>query len=185
MGRTFTRFLDEDPGESRVVSNCPRRVVARCAREVQRAAYRGSPRAHALRSPRMPPVITALYGALNALLNIWLANRVSTLRRTHGVSLGTGKDEQKALQIAIRAHGNNAEFMPLGVMMLLLAELCGGHPVALHVMGGLLLLGRVAHPIGLPRRAPNPYRFGGTAITWGTIVAMAGYTLYLRFSITS
>lgn len=130
-----------------------------------------------------PPVITALYGALNGILNIVLAASVSRARRTHGVSLGEGKAEQKALFVAIRAHGNNAEFVPLAIVMLLLAELCGGDPVALHVMGGLLLLGRIAHPIGLPRRAPNPFRFGGTALTWGVVVAAAGYTLYLRFQI--
>ena len=130
-----------------------------------------------------PPVITALYGALNGILNIILAARVSKARGTHGVSLGDGKADQKALLVAIRAHGNNAEFVPLAIVMLLLAELCGGHPVVLHVMGGLLLLGRIAHPIGLPRRAPNPFRFGGTALTWGVVMAAAGYTLYLRFQI--
>ena len=130
-----------------------------------------------------PPVITALYGALNGILNIILAARVSRARGEHGVSLGEGKTDQKALLVAIRAHGNNAEFVPLAIVMLLLAELCGGHPVVLHVMGGLLLLGRIAHPIGLPRRAPNPFRFGGTALTWGVVMAAAGYTLYLRFQI--
>jgi uncharacterized membrane protein YecN with MAPEG domain len=159
-----------------------RRARAKCsALPIVRARVR---ELLSVRMSTTAPVITALYGSLNAILNIYLANRVSTLRRTHKVSLGnTEKDEAKALNIAIRAHGNNAEFMPLGVVMLLLAELCGGHAAALHVMGGLLLLGRVAHPIGLPLRAPNPYRFGGTAITWGVIVAMAGYTLYLRFQL--
>ena len=72
----------------------------------------------------MPPLITALYGALNAILNIALANHVSTLRRRHKVSIGAG--DNNALLVAIRAHGNNAEFVPLAIMMLLLAELCGG-----------------------------------------------------------
>jgi uncharacterized protein len=129
----------------------------------------------------MPPVITALYGALNAILNIVLANRVSQLRGVHGVSLGEG--DAKPLQIAIRAHGNNAEFVPLAIVTLLLAELCGGHPVALHAFGAALLIGRIAHPIGLPRRAPNPFRYMGTALTWVTIVACAGYTLYLSIAI--
>ena len=130
-----------------------------------------------------PPVITALYGALNGILNIFLASRVSKARGEHGVSLGDGKADQQALFVAIRAHGNNAEFVPLAIVMLLLAELCGGHPVVLHVMGGLLLLARVAHPIGMARRSPNPFRFGGTALTWGVVMAAAGYTLYLRFQI--
>jgi uncharacterized protein len=131
----------------------------------------------------MPPVITALYGALNAILNIVLAERVSRLRGRHKVSLGTG--EAPELLVAIRGHANNAEFVPFALLMLLLAELCGGHRVILHVLGGLLLLARIAHPIGLARKSPNPFRFMGTAITWLAIVVSAGYVLYLRTAIVN
>ena len=130
----------------------------------------------------MPPVITALYGALNALFNIFLANNVSTLRRRLGVGLGDG--EQQAMTIAIRAHGNNAEFVPLALIVLLLLELCGGDRVILHAYGGILLLARMAHWVGLPRKAPNPLRFAGTAVTWTAIIAGSVYLLYLRFEIT-
>lgn len=126
----------------------------------------------------MPPVITALYGALNAILNIVLANRVSSARGHHKVSLGQGEDP--ALLVLIRAHGNNAEFVPLAIVMMLLVELCGGNHIALHMMGGLLLLARIAHPIGLTRRSPNPYRYSGVAITWAVIVGASAYALYLR-----
>lgn len=129
----------------------------------------------------MPPVITALYGALNAILNILLANRVSSMRKVHKVSLGEG--EATPMLVAIRAHGNNAEFVPLAIVMMLLAELCGGNAVALHVFGGALLLARIAHPIGLPRKSPNVYRFFGVAVTWLMIVGCAGYVLYLRYKI--
>lgn len=133
----------------------------------------------------MPPVITALYGALNALFNIFLANRVSTLRRKHKVGLGVGtREANKELEIAIRAHGNNAEFVPLALVMMLLTELCGGHSAILHAFGGVLLLARVSHARGLPKKAPNPLRFGGTAVTWTGIVGLACYALYLRFQIT-
>jgi uncharacterized membrane protein YecN with MAPEG domain len=129
----------------------------------------------------LPPVITALYGALNAIFNIILANNVSKLRRKHKVGLGQG--EHPEMLVAIRAHANNAEFMPLAIVMMLLAELCGANHTVLHVFGGALLAARIAHWIGLPRKAPNPYRLGGTAITWFGIVAMAGYVLYLRFKL--
>jgi hypothetical protein len=39
----------------------------------------------------MPPVITALYGALNAIFNIFLANNVSNMRRKHKVGIGMGE----------------------------------------------------------------------------------------------
>jgi uncharacterized membrane protein YecN with MAPEG domain len=133
----------------------------------------------------MPPVITALYGALNALLNIFLANRVSTLRRIHKVSIGDGSGEATPLLIAMRVHANNAEFVPLAIVMMLLAELCGGNAIVLHVFGGLLLLARIAHPLGMPLKSPNPYRFLGVAITWAVIAGCAGYVLYLRFQLTA
>ena len=133
----------------------------------------------------MPPVVTALYGALNALFNIFLANQVSTLRRRHGVGLGHGDADgaQRDMLVAIRAHANNAEFVPLAIVMMLLAELCGADGWALHAYGGALLLARVAHWLGLPKKAPNPLRFSGTAITWTAIVAISGYVLYLRFQL--
>jgi uncharacterized membrane protein YecN with MAPEG domain len=130
----------------------------------------------------MPPVITALYGALNAILNIILAERVSRLRGRHKVPLGTGEAPQ--LLVAIRGHANNAEFVPFALLMLLLAELCGGNRAFLHVLGGLLLLARIAHPIGLAqKKSPNPYRYLGTAVTWIMIVVSAAYVLYLRFRV--
>jgi uncharacterized membrane protein YecN with MAPEG domain len=132
----------------------------------------------------MPPVITALYGALNAIFNIFLANNVSTLRRRHGIGLGHGEgDQQQQMLVAIRAHANNAEFVPLAIVMMLLAEMCGAESWVLHVYGGLLLAARVAHWVGLPRRSPNLFRFSGTAITWTAIVALSGYVLYLRFQL--
>lgn len=126
----------------------------------------------------MPPVITALYGALNAILNVLLAERVTRMRRVHNTSIGQGDAEP--LLVAIRAHANNAEFVPLAIVMMLLVELCGGSPVYLHISGGLLFLARIAHAVGLPRPSPNPYRFAGVAITLFGIVANAGYVLYLR-----
>jgi len=131
----------------------------------------------------MPPVITALYGALNAILNIILAERVSRLRGRHKVSLGMGEAPQ--LVVAIRGHANNAEFVPFALLMLLLAELCGGDRVLLHVLGGSLLLARIAHPFGLGRKSPNLFRAVGTGVTWLMIVVSAGYVLYLRTSIVS
>lgn len=129
----------------------------------------------------MPPVITALYGALNALFNIFLANQVSRMRKKHGVSIGQG--EHPEMLVAIRVHSNNAEFVPLAIVLLLVAELCGGSKMLLHIAGGGLLLARVAHYIGMPRKAPNLFRFAGVGLTWLAIVGTAGYLLYLRTTI--
>src|SRR5688500_8673565 len=100
-------------------------------------------------TPTMP-VVTALYGGLNALFNIYLANRVSNARRREKVSIGHGESE--ALLLAARIHANNAEFVPLAVVVLLLAELCGGSSFVLHILGGSLLVGRVFHMLGMPMK---------------------------------
>ena len=70
----------------------------------------------------MPPLITALYAGLNAILNVVLAYQVTRLRHAHKTSIGHG--EATPLQIGIRAHGNNAEYVPLALVLMLVTELC-------------------------------------------------------------
>jgi hypothetical protein len=123
--------------------------------------------------------VVALYAPLNAILNIYLANRVSTARGREKVSIGTG--DNRALELAVRIHANNAEFVPLALLMLLIAELQGASPLWLHVLGGSLFVARLAHAFGMPRKAPNPLRFMGTAVTWTTIVGTSVWILVLRF----
>jgi uncharacterized membrane protein YecN with MAPEG domain len=124
------------------------------------------------------PTVTALYGALNAFLNVGLAMRVSLLRIRQRVSMGTG--ESKELMVAVRTHANNAEFVPLAIVMMLLVELSGGSSTFLHVVGGLLFVARVSHAIGMPRKAPNVFRVSGNTITWTAIAVSAVYLLVLR-----
>lgn len=126
------------------------------------------------------PAVTALYGSLNAIFNIYLANRVSDSRRANKVALGVGEN-LRDLEVRVRTHGNNAEFVPLAIVMLLLAELCGGSSAMLHVLGGALLVARVAHVPGMAaKKTPNAARMFGTGVTWTMIVVTSGYTLYLR-----
>ena len=123
--------------------------------------------------------VVALYGALNAFLNIGLALVVSRVRGSQKVSLGHG--ESPVMLKAVRAHGNNAEFVPLALVMLLIAELMGGSSLWLHVLGGSLTVARIAQPIGIyQEKAPNAARFIGTAVTWVMILATAVYVLLLR-----
>ena len=124
------------------------------------------------------PTTTALYGALKAVFTIALAARVTAYRVREKVSLGTGKSDP--LLVAVRTHGNAAEHVPLAIVMMLVVELCGAASTWLHVAGGAIFVARIAHAIGMPRPAPNPFRFLGTAITWTTIVLLSGWALWLR-----
>lgn len=123
--------------------------------------------------------ITALYGSLNAVFNIVLGIAVSQGRVAHKVSLGTG--DNAALLLRNRIHANNAEYVPLGVVVLLIAELSGGTSMVLHCLGGALLVGRVFHAYGMTLpRTPNFFRGTGIALTWLMILGAAIYALVLR-----
>lgn len=130
----------------------------------------------------MTPTVTALYGSLNAIFNIALAGAVSRARNQHGISLGETKKGERSnpLSLAIRIHANNAEFVPLAIIVMLLAELCGGSSMVLHIAGGTLLTCRVFHMIGMPRPAPNFFRFVGAAGTSILIAGLAIWTILLR-----
>ncbi|MBL8742189.1 MAG: MAPEG family protein, partial [Myxococcales bacterium] len=112
--------------------------------------------------------VVALYGALNAIFNVVLAMRVSGGRMKEKVSIGpapaSGGAGARALDVMIRTHGNNAEFVPLALLLLLIAELMGGSSTALHVLGGTLFVARISHAIGMPRRAPNVFRATGATV---------------------
>jgi uncharacterized membrane protein YecN with MAPEG domain len=73
-----------------------------------------------------------------------------------------------------RIHGNTAEYVPIGVVLMGLYELDGGLPLLLHVTGIALIAGRLLFAWGLWSTAtPGFGRSAGTGLTWLTIVALA------------
>tara|TARA_R110001592_G_scaffold91754_4_gene268269 strand:- start:7199 stop:7588 length:390 start_codon:yes stop_codon:yes gene_type:complete len=116
--------------------------------------------------------ISPLYISLLALLIIVLAYRVTTFRRSENVSLGED-NSSKMMKSAIRAHGNAVENIPVAALLLLMLELNSLNPLLLHIFGGVLVVSRVAHALGLSQRnGPTPGRFYGTLFTWLLIVIM-------------
>ena len=91
--------------------------------------------------------ITLFTSGVLGLLYMTLTAQVVRQRQKHNVSLGDGGVE--AVQIAIRAHGNFAEYTPLAL---------------------ILLVGRFAHPFGLMRPSPNLPRALGIGLTLLMIV---------------
>jgi len=116
--------------------------------------------------------VTALYASLLALLVVALAARISLLRKKHRVGIGDGGNRELAL--AVRVHANAAEYVPLGVLLLLIAELQGLPAWSLHLAGSALFLGRILHAAGLGRSAgTSAGRFVGMTFTWMMILALA------------
>lgn len=118
--------------------------------------------------------ITALFGAIHGILNVALAANVTRVRAQSQVFLGTGDND--ALLLASRRHGNNAEYVPLALVLLLTAELAGGGATALYALGAALTLGRIAHAIGVGAK-PSPLRAIGAVLTWLTIAGSGIYAL--------
>lgn len=103
---------------------------------------------------------TPLYALPLALIFLVLFFRVSALRSATGISFGDGGNAQ--LLHRVRQHGNFVEWVPMVLILMLMAEAMGAPAVYLHISGGLLLLGRVAHPFGLkPDNAGHPLRYVG------------------------
>lgn len=120
--------------------------------------------------------VTSLYAALNAFLTLALGVNVSRVRTQHKVFRGDGG--HAGLGAAIRAHGNNAEHVPLALILLLVAELGGGNSTALHVFGGALLVARLAHAFGMLRG--SPVQAVGALLTLVVQLGLAVYALWLR-----
>jgi uncharacterized membrane protein YecN with MAPEG domain len=129
----------------------------------------------------LPPLITGLYAALLGLLLLGLSWQVTRHRQRARVSLGAGGDE--ALERAIRAHANLAEYAPLGVLLIALAEMNGAPPWWIHVTGAVLVVARCLHAWGLGGTSGvSMGRFWGTALTWLAILLASLTNLWLALS---
>ena len=121
--------------------------------------------------------VTALYGAINSLLILGLGVNVSRLRGKYNVFLGDGG--HKDLAGAVRAHGNSVEHVPLILLLLLVAELCGGSSTVLHIFGGALVVSRLLHAVGF-MRGVTAIQIPGASLTYLLEIALPIYVLILR-----
>ncbi|MBK1660426.1 MAPEG family protein [Paracraurococcus ruber] len=112
----------------------------------------------------MPLPATALYAALLAALFLALAIRVIGMRRRYQVALGA---PHRLVERAVRAHGNCAEYVPLGLILLALLEGMGLPAWGVHALGTALVIGRVSHAWGISQE-PEVFRFRtiGMALTF-------------------
>jgi uncharacterized protein len=129
----------------------------------------------------MTPAITALYAGLLGILYIALGGFVVAQRRRARIGLGTGSDP--ALERSVRVHGNFAEYAPLFLVLLLVAELAGAAGGLLHLLGAAFLLARIGHAFGLGRSSgTSTGRFVGTLVTWVAIVVVAVVNIWLALA---
>ena len=117
---------------------------------------------------------SSLYIGLAALLLVVLSLRVIQLRYRYRVELGDGGHEPLAR--AIRVQANFVEYVPLALLVILLADLVGHAKWTVHVMGIALIVGRLAHAWGLATaHGPSIGRSVGVGLT--VLVLIAGAVL--------
>ena len=123
--------------------------------------------------------ITLTIAAAAALINIWLGVRVSQLRFRDKVSIGDAGNARLACRM--RAHSNYTEYTPFFLVLLALIELSQGSKQWLWWVAILFILARLAHPFGMDRKAPNPFRMIGIVVTWAVLVGLAIYALAIPY----
>lgn len=89
------------------------------------------------------PTVTILYAGLLGLLSIALGSGAGIMRGKKGIDAGDGGDAE--MLRAMRRHANFAEYVPLALVLIALLELNGVRTLAIHVLGLVLLVGRLMH----------------------------------------
>ena len=124
------------------------------------------------------PVTLTIAGAA-ALLNLWLAVRVSMLRHRLKVSINDGG--QPLIAARMRAHANFVEYTPFFLILLFLVELGIGPETWLWLVAIIYVIGRIAHAFGMDRAGANSLRVAGIIITWACLLGLAGYAILLSY----
>lgn len=116
--------------------------------------------------------VTPIYAGLIALLFLWLSLQVVGARRATKTSVGDGGHDVMLKRMRVQA--NCAEYAPIGLILLVLAELQGMPGVWLHLFGLMLLAGRGLHAFGFGATPQVIWaRKWGMYLTVGMITSMA------------
>lgn len=126
----------------------------------------------------MPVPATLITAGALGLVYLALTFRVVGRRVSGKIMIGDGGD---ALMLErIRAHANFNEYVPFTLLLMAAIELTAGHANPwIWAAGGLLVVSRIAHAIGMSRPAPNPFRAGGALIAWALIAVLSLWALWL------
>jgi uncharacterized protein len=127
-------------------------------------------------------LVTAVFASILALMFIKLSFNVIGFRRKNKVSLGAGGVDE--LERAIRAHGNFAEYVPFGLLLMGALELNGAPIVLVAPLGILLVLGRYFHAKGINELPPEfTNRVRGMKLTFAALglaaMTNAAWVVYL------
>lgn len=103
-------------------------------------------------------MISVLYVVFCSALLMWLSFEVIKQRRTFKVKYSDGGEE--ALVRARSAHSNAIEYIPISMLMLVLAEYNGAYSWMIHLCGLIFIVGRVCHGYSILSDTLTGRRFG-------------------------
>jgi hypothetical protein len=127
-----------------------------------------------------PLQATAIYAGILLLIGLVLGALTTRARVKNSVLIGDGGKEPVIK--AIRAHANFAEYVPLAVIGIGLAEMAGGPAWLVHGMGIVLVVARLAHAQGLYQSTGRtPGRLAGASLTWIVYLVAGLACLYYGF----
>jgi len=112
---------------------------------------------------------TLSLAAAAAIINLWLSIRCGTVRAKEHILYGDGGDE--LLVRRMRAHANFVENTPIMLILAGVIELAGKGGQWLPIIGGIYMLGRISHGIGMDGKVPA--RSIGATITMLTLLGLA------------
>jgi uncharacterized membrane protein YecN with MAPEG domain len=129
-------------------------------------------------------IVTSIIASVLTIIFIKLSFAVIGLRRKNKVGLGSGGHED--LERAIRAQGNFAEYVPLGIVLIACLELNGAPGWLVAIPGIALIIGRLIHAKGIHVPPPDfSKRILGMKFTFNTLISLVilnlVWSLYLLF----
>lgn len=113
-------------------------------------------------------MVTTLYAGLLGVIYVALSLFVIQGRLKHRVSLGDGANE--VLTKRIRIHANFIEYVPLAVLVIILAEFEGVAEMLIHGLCATLVVGRLLHVWGVLSKEGTS--FGRAAGTMSTLLVI-------------
>ena len=124
----------------------------------------------------------ALLAGLNLSWTLLLALNVTRHRMKEGVSTGSGNSQ--SLDRAVRAHGNNIEYVPGAILGILILAALGYSPLVINLLGASLLVARFCHAHGIQQLEVDlpKTRVLGNVLTWALYLIVVCSLVYSYFS---
>ena len=124
----------------------------------------------------------ALWAGLNLGWTLLLALNVTRHRMKEGVSTGSGRSQ--SLDRAVRAHGNNIEYVPGAILGILILAAVGYSPLVINLLGASLLVARFCHAHGIQQLEVDlpKTRVLGNVLTWALYLIVVCLLVYSYFS---